>query len=276
MAFLERFCSTGLKETLPLGTKTTFGRSGSNTISLSDSKVSRHHAEIRKKYEYFVLIDNGSANGTMVNAKALHQHVPQPLYEGDEIKIGTTCFVFRSEGEEPLAKKKKSTLTVTRPVDKDAVQSGLSVIFTSEIRAPSISATMYASRAMLGVSEEEKISQHGLQQAVSRLQAMVRVSQNLGALEKPDALLDKIMQSIFDMFPHADRAFIMLRDKHSDELKPTLGRTRENSGDKEEFQISRTIISAVTEKSSRSSHPMPRQTSALSSCNQSSIYRSVP
>jgi hypothetical protein len=148
-------------------------------------------------------------------------------------------------------KKKKSALSMTRPVGQDEVQSGLSVIFTSGIRAPSISATMDASRAMPGVIEEEKLSQHGLRQAVSCLQAMVRVSQNLGTLEKPDALLDKIMQRIFDMFPHADRAFIMLRDKHSDELKPTLGRTRENSGDKEEFPISRTIISAAPPRSFR-------------------------
>jgi adenylate cyclase len=158
--------------------------------------------------------------------------------------------VFHSEGRDPLAiRKKDPTKTVT--IGEGPVKSrlaGLSMILTTETRAPSVSATMDASLSALEVRDEEKASQKGLLDAVQRLQAMVKVSQDLGTLEKPGALLEKIMSSIFDMFPHADRAFIMLRDKTSGELVPSLGRTRTRGNAQEDFPVSRTIIKTVVAK----------------------------
>ena len=68
-------------------------------------------------------------------------------------------------------------------------------------------------------------------------------------MTNPATLLEKIMESIFDIFPHADRAFIMLRDKASRRDGPVLGRTRDACADiAGEFPVSRTIINTVVEK----------------------------
>ena len=43
------------------------GRDPSNDLVLSDSMVSRRHAILEQRDDVFVLRDNGSANGTLVN-----------------------------------------------------------------------------------------------------------------------------------------------------------------------------------------------------------------
>jgi adenylate cyclase len=226
------------------------GRNADTHLCLPDTNVSRQHAAIRPKDNYYVIVDLGSANGTVVNKRTLHRFVPQPLYEGDEIQIGNTTMHFKAEGQDPLgAKKKAAAGTVTvGSIPKMAVRGGLSMILTSETRIPSVNATMDASLSSLAVRDEEKSSPQGLLDALRRLQAMVKVSQDLGTLTKPEALLAKVMDSIFDMFPNADRAFIMLRDAASRELVPAMGRNRDTESPTREFPISRTIISTVVEK----------------------------
>ncbi len=124
----------------------------------------------------------------------------------------------------------------------------LTMVFPSEARMAPVSATLDASSNLLEENVEVKDSSKELLAALKRLQAMVRVSNNLSAVTNPELLLEKIMESIFDVFPHADRAFIMLRDAESGEMLPKLGRSRGNKTVQEEFPISRTIINTVAEK----------------------------
>jgi adenylate cyclase len=176
--------------------------------------------------------------------------VPQPLYEGDIILISTTKMRFRAEGQDPLAVKKTGVgpAMTMAGLSKMRGAGGFSMILTSETHAPSVSATMDASPlGMFEFKDAANAASEGLIDTVKRLQTVVKVSNSLGALTKPEALLEKIMESIFDIFPHADRAFIMLRDKASREMIPVLGRTR-GAQASEDFPISRTIINAVVEK----------------------------
>jgi class 3 adenylate cyclase len=253
MAYLEIVEGDSRGKIVRLSAEIVIGRTADNGLCLEDGSVSRQHAVIRQKENYFVIIDCGSANGTFVNKRGLHRHVPQPLYEGDEIVIGSSRMLFRSEGQDPLAAKKKtSAATVTfSDAAKLARSGGLTMTFTSETRVPAVNATMDASAAdFLVMREDGPQNTSSLQDAVRRLQAMVKVSQDLGALAKPEALLEKIMNSIFDIFPHADRAFIMLRDKETGKLAPAMGSSRECCGKQEsgEFPVSRTIINTVIEK----------------------------
>lgn len=124
----------------------------------------------------------------------------------------------------------------------------LTMVFSSETRTAPVSAAMDASCSFLDGKPEEKNSAGDLPAALKRLQAMVRVSNNLSAITKPETLLEKIMESIFDIFPHADRAFIMLYDPESGEMIPELGRSRGSKTGQGEFPVSRTIINMVMEK----------------------------
>ena len=249
MAYLEIIEGVSKGTVVRLKAENFIGRSSENTIALSDTEVSRQHAVIRTKENYFTVTDLGSANGTFVNGRGLHRLVPQPLYEGDVILICSTKMRFRAEGQDPLAVKKTGVgpAMTLGSLAKMRGAGGFSMVLTSETHAAPVSATMDASpRSMIELKSAADGPTEALADTVKRLQTMVMVSNSLGALTKPEALLEKIMESIFDIFPHADRAFIMLREKASREMLPVLGRTRTQAS--EDFPISRTIINTVVEK----------------------------
>jgi len=70
------------------------GRSSGNSVILAHPKVSRRHAIIHvQNMGEFWLIDLGSANGTFVNNRRLHQ--PVRLHDRDHIVFGETGWIFR-------------------------------------------------------------------------------------------------------------------------------------------------------------------------------------
>ena len=69
------------------------GRDPSNDLVLSDSMVSRRHAILEQRDDVFVLRDNGSANGTLVNGdKVDSEHT---LRDGDLVAIGSARLLFQ-------------------------------------------------------------------------------------------------------------------------------------------------------------------------------------
>jgi hypothetical protein len=67
------------------------GRLPDCAIPLSDSQVSRHHAEIRPAEVGFEVIDLNSLNGTTVNGVKVHEHA---LADGDVISVGETAIRY--------------------------------------------------------------------------------------------------------------------------------------------------------------------------------------
>lgn len=71
----------------------TIGRLPDCDITIMDSNVSRHHAEIRPRGDGFVLVDLGSTNGSRVNGVRVTE---RELLDGDEIAFGNTRLIFSS------------------------------------------------------------------------------------------------------------------------------------------------------------------------------------
>src|SRR6266851_5560693 len=66
-----------------------------------DAKVSAHHAEIRFDNGYYLVVDTGSSNGTLVNGKLVRQ---QKLKSGDKIVFGAQGGPeVRFEIDDPMA-----------------------------------------------------------------------------------------------------------------------------------------------------------------------------
>lgn len=76
---------------------TGIGRAPDNQLVLSESFVSRYHAQIRRTDEQYILVDLGSKSGTWVNGVRLAPQVPQALMNGDVLSFGTTGFQFVTE-----------------------------------------------------------------------------------------------------------------------------------------------------------------------------------
>jgi hypothetical protein len=69
------------------------GRDPRGEVVLSDEQVSRRHAQIRREPEGFVLYDQRSLNGTLVNGQPVERCA---LRNGDEIQVGDTHLTFHS------------------------------------------------------------------------------------------------------------------------------------------------------------------------------------
>jgi hypothetical protein len=75
----------------------TIGRHAESDVALSwDHDVSRRHAELRRMPEGWMVVDEGSRNGSYVNGQRVSgQH---PLREGDVLRFGDTVVLFRAPG----------------------------------------------------------------------------------------------------------------------------------------------------------------------------------
>jgi serine phosphatase RsbU (regulator of sigma subunit) len=82
---------------IPLEAEVTLlGRGDDNDIQICEAHVSKHHAEIRRTSDGFVLSDVGSKAGVLCNGRTIKQRV---LHGGDRIMLGRSCatpILFRS------------------------------------------------------------------------------------------------------------------------------------------------------------------------------------
>ncbi len=233
---------------LALEGKITIGRHTGCTLHLNDASVSRQHAEIWHKENYFALVDLGSANGSFVNGEQLHRFVPRPLYDNDEIILGNSRFFFHAQGQQPPGNENHSSAAeAPTATERQSSPLSLSVIMTRDERKPLVNATIDAAGALFQDPSKEAPERHLA--TIQRLQAMVKIAIDLGTVLKPDTLAERIMSVIFDLFPHADRAFIMVREPATGELQPLAARSRDSKAPSTgEFPVSTTVLQTVTEE----------------------------
>jgi pSer/pThr/pTyr-binding forkhead associated (FHA) protein len=77
----------------------TIGRGQQCELVLDDPKVSRRHATVLRAGAGLVLCDDRSLNGTWLNDSRISS--PASLAAGDRVRIGSSEFVVRDDGDEP-------------------------------------------------------------------------------------------------------------------------------------------------------------------------------
>lgn len=234
MAKLEIIQGPNKGEIFVLEDDSTIGRSLKNSISLLDGRASRQHARVFREGEDYFIMDLKSANGTFLNSRPIVPEKPFKLNQSDEIQISSTRLKFTLHDDS----EKSSTLSQF---------DGLSVRVSGDdggSKSPSVNMSLDASMSMVAVRPEEH-SDKGLQDAVKRLQAMCQVSIALGSIVESEKLMAKIIDCIFDLFQHAERAFIMLKDKNRDKLVPVAARSRKQDVGSDEIAVSKSIINEV-------------------------------
>lgn len=70
------------------GTRIVLGRGASSDLVLPDASVSLRHASIRTSGAEYVLLDEGSTNGTFCGETRLTPNLPKPLKNGERIRLG--------------------------------------------------------------------------------------------------------------------------------------------------------------------------------------------
>lgn len=98
------------------------GRGDGCEVLLPDPSVSHRHASIRQRGTDYVLIDEGSTNGTFIGPVRLSPQAPRVVKTGDLIRVGRVWLELRVE-QVPITQSQK---VVTREIALALVASALS------------------------------------------------------------------------------------------------------------------------------------------------------
>lgn len=89
------------------------GRAFDNDVILEDPRVSRHHAQLRQRYNRYILRDLESSGGTTVNGFPVQEIVLRP---GDVISLSGTDLIY-AESEPPQPSQDGDTQPL--PIDEE-------------------------------------------------------------------------------------------------------------------------------------------------------------
>ncbi len=207
---------------------TTIGRRPDCTVQVQSDMVSRKHAQVLSCDGQFVLEDLGSGNGSFVNGQRIEQ--PTPLVHDDRIKLGP--ILFRFEGDQAPEDSQADRPTQVRDSPLADV-----VDITNDDSGSTIMGTLDTAGGfgLLDVQPQAK------------LKAVLDISRSLAGTVDWNSLLPKILDTLFEIFPHADRGCILIRDESTGNMVPRAIKHRRDSED-DSVKLSRTILNTVLEQ----------------------------
>lgn len=96
----------------------TIGRSLDNDVILHDTRVSRHHSQLRRRSGRYVIYDLGSSGGTLVNGDRVSECLLQP---GDVINLAGVQIIYGEDSATPPAPPPNAQDTPPFPNDKSQI-----------------------------------------------------------------------------------------------------------------------------------------------------------
>ena len=219
-------------QTFTLLKVTIVGRSMDAGIRVDDLTLSREHARFMVDERGEVICEDlRSGNGTFVNGTRIDS---VRLNDGDTIVVGESVLVYHAD---PTAgKETPDDVGQMTMLSFDAPESDSSVINTLDVDS-----------ATGGDKATNESTVEELHSANQRLHILYEMFQSFGTSLKEDDLLDKILETLFRIFPATQRGFIILRDPQTEELVPRATRIA-GSTDDNRVNISRTLLQFVMEK----------------------------
>lgn len=106
------------------GTRVVLGRGASSDLVLPDASVSLRHASIRTSGAEYVILDEGSTNGTFVGEVALAPHVPRPIKTGERIRLGRIWVEVRFGAAAPTRDLANTTRDLALAMVADMLAAG--------------------------------------------------------------------------------------------------------------------------------------------------------
>lgn len=204
--------------------ETVIGRLPECDIQLASNMVSRKHARVVREGQHFHIEDMGSGNGTFLNGQKIEGS--QRLKANDRIKFGPMLMRFDSD----------------HPDDDD---SSISSVFqqSANVGTVEVSEGQEGSSTIVGSLDSSTL---GIldSRPQEKLKAVLDITRALAGTLEVQNLLPKILDSLFTIFPAADRGCILLKDPVSGNMNPRAMKHRRESEDAT-VKLSRTILNAV-------------------------------
>jgi len=215
--------------------ETVIGRHPECTFQINSNMVSRKHAKVVKSGEQYVVEDLGSGNGTFVNGKKIDG--PTVLSHDDRIKLGPILLRFETPEVAAAPKPVAQPLPASAPATATDPASFNVDVSEGDDDTSTIMGTADRSSAFgkLEVNPEAK------------LKGVLEISRALAGTADLNALLPKILDTLFVIFPHADRGCVLFNDLATGKMVPRAMKHR-RAGDDETVKLSRTILKTVLEQ----------------------------
>jgi len=204
------------------------GRHPECDIVVDAGAVSRFHARVVRQGEEWGVEDLGSRNGTFVNGKLLSG--THTLHEGDRIRISEVELVYHGDEVPAFAGGSDE-------VSFDGTNFGIVMVDDAD------------TEQLSSAKVEFRSSDDGLKMTATpeaKLAALIKINSNLTGAISLDDVLPKVLGSLFDIFPAADRGFVVMQSPDGT-LVPRWVKTRSRKSDTETVRISRTIIRQTME-----------------------------
>ncbi len=185
----------------------TIGRANDQTICIPHSSLSRHHARIESSNGQFFIIDLQSKNGTLVNDVPVRR---QELHPGDLLKLGDIVLTFSKET--PADSEREGPPQLPGPEPRpNAIRELTRLSLEELVLAPKHGGTLKSAHEPAVAKLRDK------------LRILLEVAKLLSVTDKPDTLLKKILDLVFQLLP-VDRGAILLLNEETGQLEPRVTR----------------------------------------------------
>ncbi|MDX2192488.1 MAG: adenylate/guanylate cyclase domain-containing protein [Gemmatimonadales bacterium] len=198
----------GLRLALPRGTMKVIGRSEASDLVVSDSTISRRHAELLADEQGIAVKDLGSANGTAINGSRVSGG---RVGANDTVAFGNVAFRVVKAGAPPKSVEPPTAAQVPGgTIVRQVAVSGM---------MPSALAPVEAVPGGGGPSKDE------IDRAARKLQLLLDISQRLSGELDLDKLLGRIADVVLETMK-VDRMAILLKAPGEEELVAAVARSR--------------------------------------------------
>jgi serine phosphatase RsbU (regulator of sigma subunit) len=205
--------------------ETIVGRHPDSAMHLRSNAVSGTHAKLINEDGAIYLEDLKSRNGTFVNNERIASKVE--LRDGDQVHFGPVLLRFEGEAQEPMSAFGGSSHVAPFQVG-----------FASEDEDSATITGALSPSGRFGVLETN---------AQSKLAAVLEISTALAGTMDLNVLLPKVLETLFGIFPSADRGCILLKNEKTGEMQSRAVRHR-RQGEDATVRLSRTVVSKVLEE----------------------------
>ena len=199
------------------------GRLPECDIQIDSNMVSRKHARVYPQDGRFYIEDLNSGNGSFVNGQRITG--PTLLKTDDRIKFGPILFRYEGDSSESSSSSKMA------PV---AAGAGAVTYHSNDNSATITDRITGSAYDMLDV------------QPGAKLKAVLEITKSLAGTIDIDKILPKVLDTLFGIFPHADRGCVLLLDDVTKQMVPRAMKHRRADAD-DTVKLSRTILKAVME-----------------------------
>jgi serine phosphatase RsbU (regulator of sigma subunit) len=230
--------------------RTVIGRHPTCHIVLDNGAVSRHHAQVLESHGNYFLEDLRSRNGTFLNGEALSSRAE--LHDGDQLRICdvTLSFLLHSPAT-PSRSKNPSIVNVRETLISDEdpnpplnnLDESQIYILSEQPAEPVFDPPSSVVKKLDSRPSGSSVLRTGIRADV-KLKAILELTTAVARELDIDAVLPKLLSTLFNVFPQAEQGFVLLNEDDSDILRVKATKTRSTAAD-EVIAVSMTVVRHV-------------------------------